>query len=186
MDPLTHLLAARLLIGRDRATLLTGIAPDLAFYSTYPLWALRRGGVRVVLDGEAWPTPPPWMVQLHRAGHSLPVALGAAMLFRLRRWYWPQRLLGAYLLHLLIDIPTHMRDPWGRAHSGHSPTSPTMVSDRRTLWRMRFSGGAFITDGELARHLLPDQMPNAPYPLEGSDHCLVRWCPCSESCHQRP
>ena len=113
MDPLTHLLTPRLLIGRELTTLLAGIAPDLAFYSTYPLWALRHGHVRAVLDGEAWPAPPTWMVQLHRAGHSLPVALGVAMLFRLRRGYWPQRLLGAYLLHLLIDIPTHTRDPWG-------------------------------------------------------------------------
>ena len=113
MDPLTHLLTTRLLIGREPATLLAGIAPDLAFYSTYPLWVLRNGRIRTVLDGRTWPAPPPWMVQLHRAGHSLPVAIGAAMLFRLRRGYWPQRLLGAYLLHLLIDIPTHTRDPWG-------------------------------------------------------------------------
>ena len=46
MDPLTHLLATRTFIGRDRTTLLVGIAPDLAFYSTYPQWVLRRGRVR--------------------------------------------------------------------------------------------------------------------------------------------
>jgi hypothetical protein len=113
VDPLTHLLTTRLLVGREPTTLLAGIAPDLAFYSTYPLWVLCRGRVRAVLAGGAWPVPPLWMVELHRAGHSLPVALSAAMLFRLRRGYWPQRLLGAYLLHLLIDIPTHTRDPWG-------------------------------------------------------------------------
>lgn len=113
MDPLTHLLTTRLLIGREPATLLAGIAPDLAFYSIYPLWALRSGRVRAVLDGEAWPAPPLWMVQLHLAGHSLPVALGTGMLFRLSRGHWPRQLLGAYLLHLLIDIPTHTRDPWG-------------------------------------------------------------------------
>ena len=114
MDPLTHLVTTRLLVGHEAAALLTGIAPDLPFYSTYPLWVLRRGRVRAVLDGRAWPAPPHWMVQLHRAGHSLPVALVAAILFRLRRGYWPRRLLGAYLLHLLIDIPTHTRDPWGQ------------------------------------------------------------------------
>lgn len=113
MDPLTHLLTTRLLVGREPTTLLAGLAPDLAFYSTYPLWALRHGRVRVVLDGGEWPAPPPWMVQLHRAAHSLPVAVGGAMLFRLRRGHWPRQLLGAYLLHLLIDIPTHTRDPWG-------------------------------------------------------------------------
>ncbi len=112
MEPLSLLVTTRLLIGRDRRTLLSGIAPDLPFYSTYPLWALRGGHVRAVLDGEAWPAPPLWMVQLHRAGHSLRVALGAAMLFRLSRGHWPRRLLGTYLLHLLIDIPTHTRDPW--------------------------------------------------------------------------
>jgi hypothetical protein len=113
VDPLTHLLTARLLIDREPATLLAGIAPDLAFYSTYPLWVLRNGRIRAALDGRTWPVPPPWMVQLHRAGHSLPVALAAAMLFRLSRGHWPRQLLGAYLLHLLIDIPTHTRDPWG-------------------------------------------------------------------------
>lgn len=85
MDPLTHLLTTHLLIGREPATLLAGIAPDLAFYSTYPLWVLRNGRIRAVLDGGPWPAPPVWMVQLHPAGHSLPVAIGAAMLFRLRR-----------------------------------------------------------------------------------------------------
>jgi hypothetical protein len=35
VDPLTHLLATGAFIGRDRNTLLAGIAPDLAFYSTY-------------------------------------------------------------------------------------------------------------------------------------------------------
>ena len=62
MDPLTHLLTTRLLIGRDRATLIAGMTPDLAFYSTYPLWVLRHGHVRAVLDGGAWPVPPPWRV----------------------------------------------------------------------------------------------------------------------------
>jgi len=107
VDPLTHLLATRAFFGRDRATLLAGIAPDLAFYSTYPLWVLRRGRVRTVLDGGVWPVPPPWMAQLHRAGHSIPVALLGALLIRIRSGRWPSRVLSAYLLHLLIDIPTH-------------------------------------------------------------------------------
>ena len=113
MDPLTHLLTTRLLIGREAATLLAGIAPDLPFYSTYPLWALRHRHVRAVLDGDAWPAPPLWMVRLHRAGHSIPIALLGAALVRLSNGRWPRQLLGAYLLHLLIDIPTHARDPWG-------------------------------------------------------------------------
>ena len=58
MDPLTHLLATRAFIGRDRTTLLAGIAPDLVFSSTYPLWILRCGRVRAVIDGGAWPVPP--------------------------------------------------------------------------------------------------------------------------------
>jgi hypothetical protein len=80
VDPLTHLLATRAFIGRDRNTLLAGIAPDLAFYSTYPQWVLRRGRVRAVLDGGAWPPPPRWMAQLHRAGHSMPIALLGALI----------------------------------------------------------------------------------------------------------
>ncbi len=99
MDPLTHLLTTRLLIGREPATLLADLAPDLAFQSTYPLWALRSNRFCAVLDGEA--------------GHNLSVALGAVMLFRLSRGCWPWRLLGAYLLHLLIDIPTHTRASQG-------------------------------------------------------------------------
>jgi membrane-bound metal-dependent hydrolase YbcI (DUF457 family) len=113
VEPLTHLLATRLLIGREPVTLLAGIAPDLAFYSTYPLWVLRNGRIRAVLDGGTWPAPPPWMVQLHRATHSIPIALLGAMLIRFSSGRWPLRALGAYLLHLLIDIPTHTRDPWG-------------------------------------------------------------------------
>jgi len=113
VDPLTHLLATRAFIARDRTTLLASIAPDLAFYSTYPLWVLRRGSVRAVIGGGAWPVPPRWMVQLHRAVHSIPVALLGAVLIRLSSGRWPSRALSAYLLHLLIDIPTHARDPWG-------------------------------------------------------------------------
>ena len=127
MDPLTHLLATRLLIGRKPATLLAGIAPDLAFYSTYPLWALRSGHVRAVLDGQAWPAPPLWMVRLHRVGHSIPIALLGAVLIRLSNGRWPRQLLGAYLLHLLIEISTHARDPWGAA--------PTLASlEHRLRW----------------------------------------------------
>jgi len=37
VEPLSLLVTTRLLIGRDRRTLLSGIAPDLPFYSTYPL-----------------------------------------------------------------------------------------------------------------------------------------------------
>jgi hypothetical protein len=113
VDPLTHLLATRAFIGRDRTRLLAGIAPDLAFYSTYPLWVLRSGHVRAVLDGGAWPQPPQWMVQLHRAGHSIPIELLGALIIRLSSGRWPSLILSAYLLHLLIDIPTHARHPWG-------------------------------------------------------------------------
>jgi hypothetical protein len=62
VDPLTHLLATRLLVGPERGTLLAGIAPDLAFYSTYLLWTLRSGHVCTVLGGGSWPAPPHWIV----------------------------------------------------------------------------------------------------------------------------
>lgn len=87
--------------------LLASIAPDLAFYSTYPLWVLRNGlAFAQCSTAKAWPAPPLWMVQLHRAAHNIPIALLGAMLIRLGSGPWPSRALGAYLLHLLIDIPT--------------------------------------------------------------------------------
>jgi hypothetical protein len=53
------------------------------------------------------------MVQRHRARYSIPIALLGAVLIRHRRGRWPSRVLGTYLLHLLIDILTHTRDPRG-------------------------------------------------------------------------
>lgn len=36
MDPLTHILVTRTLVGREPATQLAGIAADAPFYLTYP------------------------------------------------------------------------------------------------------------------------------------------------------
>ena len=43
MDSLTHLLITRKLLGTDRQLLIAGLAPDLPFYLTYPLWLIIQG-----------------------------------------------------------------------------------------------------------------------------------------------
>ena len=59
-----------------------------------------------------WPAPPRWLVTLHHAFHSLPVALAGAGLIRLVTGRWPGRALSAWSLHILVDIPTHARQSW--------------------------------------------------------------------------
>lgn len=113
MDSITHILITRALVGRRRATLLTGIAPALPFYSTYPLWVASRHQLTTVLETGIWPAPPSWTVVLHRSTHSVLLALLGAILIRVWCGYYPQTTLVAWLLHLIIDIPTHTRDPWG-------------------------------------------------------------------------
>jgi hypothetical protein len=56
MDPLTHLLFTRKLLGTDRVVVIAGLAPDLAFYLTYPPWLIIKGefiGALRTNDGHA-------------------------------------------------------------------------------------------------------------------------------------
>ena len=43
MDSLTHLLITQKLIGTHRDVLIAGLAPDLPFYLTCPLWLIIQG-----------------------------------------------------------------------------------------------------------------------------------------------
>lgn len=113
MDPLSHLALTRMIIGPGKGPLLTAIAPDVPFFSCYPAWVARQGLLGEALRSGEWPGPPEWLLTLHRATHSalLPGlllvigTLGGQRLMRLAAWSW--------LLHILLDLPTHARDPWG-------------------------------------------------------------------------
>lgn len=43
MDPLTHLLITRALVGKERTTVFAGLAADMPFYATYPVWLIVTG-----------------------------------------------------------------------------------------------------------------------------------------------
>ncbi len=113
MDLFTHALLTRLFLGPGRSTLLAGLAPDLPWYLTYPVWVTAQGQLRQALTTSTWPDPPPWMETLHHAAHSFPVAIAAAAIVRWRTGHWPRQVLAAWLLHIAIDIPTHSRRHWG-------------------------------------------------------------------------
>jgi hypothetical protein len=111
MDPLSHLLITRALFRQSRSALLACLAPDVPFYATYPAWLIRHGYLAGALQTNDWPVAPPWMYRLHHAFHSLPV-IGAVMItVRLARGVWPPWGL-AWVLHILVDIPTHSRRNW--------------------------------------------------------------------------
>ncbi len=112
MDPITHLLTTRKLIGSQRTVVLAGLLPDAPFYLTYPTWVLMHGGFRRAIRDKTWPEPPDWMPLLHNVFHSLPVALLVALGYRLVRGHWPRDVLVAWILHIAIDLPTHSRRQW--------------------------------------------------------------------------
>ena len=113
MDPVSHLLVTRKLVGDSPRAMLFGLGPDAAFYLTYPIWVILRGDAGEALRSNQWPEPPRWILNLHRASHSLPVALLLAAISHVRTGRWPTRELGSWGLHVLLDVPTHERDPWG-------------------------------------------------------------------------
>ena len=117
MDPLTHLILTRTLVATERphqpAILLAGVAPDLTWYLVYPAWVIAKGQPRAALASGDWPEPPAWLVVAHHATHSIPLALIAAGFIRLATGRWPRRVLAAWLLHIVVDIPTHSRRQWG-------------------------------------------------------------------------
>lgn len=113
VDPVSHLIVTRVIVGTDRAALAMAVLPDLPFYSAYPLWLVRRGLLPSVLEYGIWPAPPPWILLLHRLSHAIPVALLATWTLSRMTRHAMQPVLAAWLLHILVDIPSHARDPWG-------------------------------------------------------------------------
>ena len=113
MDPLTHIVLTRAAVGKDLSVLLAGLGPDLSFYLTYPAWVASEGQARCALAAGTWPHPPRWMFRLHRFTHSLVVIGMVGLAVRLLAGRWPARHLAAWCLHIVIDIPSHSRDPWG-------------------------------------------------------------------------
>ncbi|OGO06343.1 MAG: hypothetical protein A2Y73_03930 [Chloroflexi bacterium RBG_13_56_8] len=108
MDPFSHMLVTGLLIDRQPKTMLACLGPDLPWYVLYPAWLLSRRGVGKALQSGEWPLPPRWMRQMHYCTHSLlTLALGALILGP--RDAEGRKLFGAWLLHILLDIPTHSR-----------------------------------------------------------------------------
>lgn len=112
MDPLTHVLVTRIFVDRRPTTLLAGVLADAPFYLTYPWWLLARGELRRSFASNTWPPPPRWMLTAHHAVHSLPLLFGVVALARLITGRWSSAPARAWLLHILIDIPTHSRKQW--------------------------------------------------------------------------
>ncbi len=113
MDPLTHTLLTRKLIGKRPGVMLAGIGPDIPWYATYPVWVIAQGKAREALTTGEWPEPPRWIETLHTISHSLPVALATAAIVRMASGCWPRQELEAWTLHIAVDIPTHSRRFWG-------------------------------------------------------------------------
>ncbi len=113
MDPLTHTLLACKIVAKKPVYLLLANVPDLPFYIVYPAWVLARGELQVALKNDDWPKPPRWLEVTHHALHSIPVGVGVGLALRLRHGRWPRKLLATWLLHILVDIPTHSRAQWG-------------------------------------------------------------------------
>jgi hypothetical protein len=112
MDLLTHTLLARKLVGRKTTVLLVGVGPDVPWCLTYPGWVIAQGkAVHALTTGE-WPDPPRWMKTLHHASHSLTVTCASAALICALTGRWPGRELAAWVLHILVDIPSHSRRFW--------------------------------------------------------------------------
>lgn len=113
MDPLTHTLLTYKFISKKPLYLSLANAPDLPFYLTYPAWVIKQGKMRAALESGVWPDPPKWLETVHHILHSIPVALLVGLSLYTLRKRWPHKLLATWLLHILIDIPTHSRAQWG-------------------------------------------------------------------------
>jgi hypothetical protein len=113
MDPLTHLVTTRLLLGRDQSALIASVTADAPFYLAYLPWLIRNGMLRDAVQTGVWPDPPQWLLCAHRSTHSVLVVLITGIAMRSVMGRWPHQVILAWLLHILIDVPTHRRNPWG-------------------------------------------------------------------------
>ena len=113
MDLITHTLITRKFIGKETSTTVAGILPDMSFYFTYPFWLARQeGGIQRSIETNEWPAPPTWMITFHYMTHSIPVATTLALLAFAFTKRFPKKFLLAWLVHILIDIPTHSKKQW--------------------------------------------------------------------------
>lgn len=112
MDPLTHLVVTTALVGWAPAGLLASLGPDLPWYILYPAWLLGRRGVKAALSTGVWPLPPRWVQEVHYAAHSLPMLALGLIMGRIAGVRRPKAAAG-WLLHILVDIPTHSRKRMG-------------------------------------------------------------------------
>lgn len=113
MDPITHGVVTYKVVGKEPSTILYGVAPDVAWYLTYPVWVICKHELKNAISTGIWPDPPKWMLVLHSFTHSFIIAILAATAIRLITGKWPAKLITAWLLHIVIDIPSHSKNPWG-------------------------------------------------------------------------
>lgn len=106
MDPISHTVVTAVLLDRRAKTLLVALSPDLPWYLLYPVWLLAKSSARSALRSGDWPMPPRWLQEIHYAAHSL-VVLGSVLSVSRLLERGENRLAWAWLLHILLDIPTH-------------------------------------------------------------------------------
>ncbi len=112
MDLLSHGVITYLVVGKRPADVVAGLIPDLAYYLTYPGYVLTSGKLGDGIEKNEWVEPPRWMHTLHFAFHSFPVLVAIGLFARIVTGRVPKKLLLAWALHILVDIPTHSRKNW--------------------------------------------------------------------------
>lgn len=108
MDPVSHLLLARL-VSHAPAAWLGTLLPDLPWYALYPTWLRAQGRLGTALKQGDWPTPPLRIRRWHYAAHSLLLFPLLPLMVCRRSRHGRQIALG-WVLHILVDMPTHSRD----------------------------------------------------------------------------
>lgn len=111
MDPFTHYLVTKKVFGNRKEIMICGLIADLPFYSTYPIWLISRGELKKSFVKNDWPSAPTWMYQAHYIFHSLPIILILLGFLRIWKGKWSTPLF-AWVLHVIIDVPTHSRKNW--------------------------------------------------------------------------
>ncbi len=113
MDPLSHLMLTRIVIGPGRVPLLATLVPDLPFYRCYPTWVARRGLITAAIRSGIWPALPGWLLTLHRASHSLLPSMTLLMVSVVFQRNELRLVALSWLLHIFVDMLSHRREPWG-------------------------------------------------------------------------
>lgn len=130
MDSFSHLLTTAVLLDDQPATLLGAVAPDIPWYAFYPAWLISQGELGSSLRSGEWPLPPRWVREAHYASHSMLTVAAVWAVLRQREDVESQDLASlpmAWLLHILLDVPTHTRE-----RMGPRPFWP--------LWRWAYDG----------------------------------------------